>query len=74
MLESPKLEEHHGALVWVNPITEPCRKYQCLCLHCINHMNGDCTAAKKLYKICRDNNMALMITRCQKYSGIGGGL
>jgi len=58
---------HCGETVWVNPFTEDLRKEECLCLNCHNLKLGkddNCETAKGLYEICREHNVALIITRC----------
>lgn len=38
------------------------RMWNCMCLNC-SYMEK-CPTAKKLYQICVEDNMAMMITRC----------
>jgi len=38
------------------------RKTDCLCLNCINM--SLCEIAKAFFEICKENNMAVAITRC----------
>lgn len=59
-------ENHYGVDVWSNHEMDVLRKTECLCLNCNDMLN--CPTAKKLYEICRQDNMAMMITRCEKFS------
>jgi hypothetical protein len=62
----PYLEEHHGAMVWTNPFTDFIRREECLCLNCKSM--DSCPIAKQLYQLCKDNDLALMMTRCKSYN------
>lgn len=57
--------------VYTNLIMDELRKSNCLCLNC-ELMTGvretNCDIANQLYKIAVENNMAMAITRCKKYS------
>lgn len=44
------------------------RRDRCLCMSNCEYMDTDCDIAKSIYDICKRDNMAMMITRCQKYS------
>ena len=65
MKEQPIKETHYGKEVWVNPLTENMRHDECLCFNCTN-LEG-CKTAKKIYKVCVDDNMAMTITRCPEF-------
>ena len=56
----------YGTEVWANTKTDELRKTDCLCLNC--KIIDDCSTAKKLYQICKEDDMAMMITRCKNYS------
>jgi alpha-D-ribose 1-methylphosphonate 5-triphosphate synthase subunit PhnL len=58
-----KRERHYGELVWTNRTTESIRREECLCLRCEN-MASKCTMAVSLYAIYKENNLALIVTRC----------
>lgn len=62
---TPIQEEHYGAMVWTNKEADATRKDECLCLNCA--MLSNCPTAKGLYEICKDNDMAMMITRCKQW-------
>jgi len=65
MKERPEIDIAYGHKVWVNPITESIRRTECLCLHCSKMET--CKTAKKLYKICVEDNIAMAITRCKAW-------
>jgi 5-methylcytosine-specific restriction endonuclease McrA len=48
--------------VWANTELDILRRNECLCLNCDRMLS--CQVAKKLYEICKTNNMAVAITRC----------
>ena len=52
----------YDKLVWQEVIMDALRGSHCMCLRCDNL--GDCKIAKKLYKICIKDNVAIVITRC----------
>lgn len=58
-------ELHYGKEVSVNKLTESYRKFECLCLNCSSM--DDCPAAKKLYAIAIEHNLAMAITRCPEF-------
>lgn len=66
MKQDPKQEQHYGATVWVNPTTEGMRREECLCLNCgrMGTIIAPCPYARNLYALCKDGNIALMVTRC----------
>lgn len=55
----------YGVDVWSHPMTEFLRKTECLCLNCSDM--GNCEAAHALLMVCKDSNLALMVTRCPKF-------
>ena len=55
-------ERHFGCDVWVNPNTEALRETECLCLNC--GVMKSCQIAKKLFKLCIKEHLAMAITRC----------
>ena len=61
----------YGVTVWSNGETDIMRGEQCLCLHC-SQMNNGCDTYWGLYEICKEQNLALMVTRCPNW-GIKNG-
>jgi hypothetical protein len=57
-------ETHFKELVWVNPKTDIMRREECLCFNC---KNASCNISNELFSICRDDNLALMVTRCKNF-------
>lgn len=55
----------YNQLVYSNIEMDDIRKEECLCLNCSKM--GACATAKALYKICCDDNVAMLITRCPKW-------
>ena len=55
-------QEHYGCKVQTNVAMDILRRDQCLCLNC--DRISYCEEASSLYDICRDRNLALMVTRC----------
>ena len=67
MKQKPKMEVHYKAAVWVNPTTELIRREECFCWNCDNLKPGqpdNCVKAEKLYQICKNEDLALIVTRC----------
>ena len=56
----------YGVEVWCNERTDILRGSQCLCLNCAL-MNNGCLIAKNLYDFCRNEDIALMVTRCPNW-------
>ena len=52
----------YGVEVYQNTEMDNLRKDNCMCFNC--ETLPDCSRAKKLYEICKEENMAMMITRC----------
>lgn len=65
MLGKVAVEEHYDNMVYVNTMTEPLRRSECLCLNCAGMK--DCEYAKAFYESCIKGNIALMVTRCPVY-------
>lgn len=65
MKNKPKKIVKHGVEVWTNEETDELRKTECLCLNCEKLVT--CKMAKKLYEICVNDDMAMMITRCPRW-------
>lgn len=61
----PELQEHYGAMVWTNVFTDFIRREECLCLNCDDM--STCPVAQQLYELCKENDLALMMTRCKSY-------
>jgi hypothetical protein len=59
--------EKYGEIVWANIEMDELRKKECLCLSDCTNLNK-CEKAKNLYEMCKENGMAMMITRCRSYS------
>ena len=59
--------QKYGVLVWCNEKTDNLRREQCLCLNC-GFSNNGCDAADSLYEICKNKDIALMVTRCPKWT------
>ena len=59
-------QEHYGSDVWTNVAMDDLRKQHCLCLNC----NGirECGVANSLYEICKEENLAVCVTRCPSWS------
>jgi hypothetical protein len=53
---------YYGKEAWSNIEFDTLRKNECLCLNCINMIS--CEVAKKFFELCKENNMAVAITRC----------
>ena len=58
--------EKYGATVACHKEMDELRREQCLCFHCGE--KDECGRAKSLLKFCTHFNMAMAITRCDKYS------
>lgn len=68
LIENKYLREGHPPEIYAEPEMDRMRKEKCLCLNC---RRGDekipyysCPVAQSVYRICVDNDMAMMITRC----------
>lgn len=57
----------YNVLVFSNVEMDEIRKEECLCLNCSKVLI--CNTARALYKICCDDNVAMMITRCPHWAG-----
>jgi len=60
--QSIRQERHFGCDVWVNPNIEGLREKECLCFNCGGMEN--CQIAKKFFKLCVKEHLAMAITRC----------
>jgi hypothetical protein len=60
-------QEHYGAIVWANAALDAARKTGCLCLNCA-WMKGNCAVAAHLYELCKEENLALAVTRCPHWT------
>lgn len=60
----------YGAEVWSNDKTDKIRKQECMCLNC--KALPSCATTKELYSICKNKNLALMVTRCKDFDYILG--
>lgn len=60
------VETHHGRAVWVNTLTEPIRRTECLCLNCKN-LHDKCAIAVEGYRLATLTDIAFMVTRCPKF-------
>lgn len=58
-------EIHYSANVWTNTCTDKLRKTECLCFNC--KAIKECPISKELYYICKNNDLALMMTRCKNF-------
>lgn len=58
------LAEHYGKEVWTNQYTDALRRKVCLCNKCERRELWGCEIAKKLFAICVEDNLAVMVTRC----------
>jgi len=61
----PVQVEAYGETVWSDTEMDKLRKENCLCLRCarLKRKTG-CLVAKDLYEICKEYDLALMVTRC----------
>jgi len=61
----PVQVEAHGETVWSDTEMDELRKENCLCLRCARlKREKGCLVAKDLCEICREWDLALMVTRC----------
>ena len=56
----------HGVEVFADVEMDNLRRERCLCLNC-SRMDSDCSVSKDFYRLCLQNNIALMVTRCPQY-------
>lgn len=59
-------QRHYGVWVKTNVEMDFLRREQCLCFNCKNADAG-CDVAQKLYEVCKEHNVATMITRCPTF-------
>jgi hypothetical protein len=67
-------QKHYGCNVETNIAMDILRRDQCLCLNCKGELIDmdskefhKCPVAQKLYEICQQENIALMVTRCPNF-------
>lgn len=77
MRKIPEQQEHYNTIVWVNPFTESIREKQCMCINDCRNLNikdrdKNCPAAKELYSICIQNDLALIMFSCFNWDTIQG--
>lgn len=63
MSKDVKRVERHGGEAWEHTEMDALRKDKCLCLNCA-HLEEGCDPASSLYAVCREDNIALAVTRC----------
>jgi hypothetical protein len=56
----------YGQYIWSDIEMDELRKERCLCLNC-SRRKEQCARAKQFYLICKDYDMAMMITRCREF-------
>lgn len=61
-----QLVRRHGVPVYADLEMDELRRWRCLCFRCGRDMSL-CPTAQELFKICKDKNIALAVTRCQKW-------
>jgi hypothetical protein len=66
MIKQPVKENHYNTDVWVNTMTEGLRRDECLCLNCAAIQN-QCKYAQEFFKLCKEGDIALMVTRCRYF-------
>jgi hypothetical protein len=64
-MNTPIQEKHYDSTVWTNRFMDELRRHECLCLHCAKQ--PFCYVAKQLYGICKEENVAMCITRCEQW-------
>lgn len=57
--------KRYGVTVWSDEEMDTLRKTRCLCLNCVRL--GVCGTASQFYSICKENNIALAVTRCSGF-------
>jgi hypothetical protein len=60
-------ERHYGVNVWVNELMDALRREECLCLNCERLTDHSCVVAGMIYKLCKEHNLALAMTRCKNW-------
>jgi hypothetical protein len=66
MIKPAFKENHYGENVWVNTMTEGLRHDECLCFNC-SEMQNMCKYAQQFFMLCKEGNIALMVTRCKYF-------
>lgn len=63
--------EHHGKLVWTRSTWKGLFKRFCLCYSCeklnIENSELNCPIAKKLFEVCKDNNLVTAVWECPDF-------
>lgn len=70
MVGVPQYEEHYNVNVWVSPLLDTLRRSDSLCYNCIKFRpNGkdECPIARKIFEVCKAENVALPISRCPAF-------
>lgn len=70
MKGKPRREKHYGKKVWVSPRAEAVRRRESLCYNCANFKPGEageCRIAARLYRICKETDVALVVARCPEF-------
>ena len=76
MIKVPVRQIHYHKTVWTHEVMDAMRKSDCLCLNCENLSREDsttgakfpCRVANQLTLICQQQDTALAMTRCPKWS------
>ncbi len=74
-MTEPVQVEAHGAKVWADEEMDALRRERCLCLRCAKMPEPPdlgCHAARAMYSVCADMDVALAVTRCKGWQPIGG--
>jgi hypothetical protein len=66
MKQKPELVTRYGEEVWSNEVMDMLRRSECLCFNCKDLPT--CPIATLLFSVCRENNLAVMVTRCPKFN------
>ena len=80
MKNNPVKVDAHGSRVWSNVAVDELRRTECLCVNCGRLRTGsadNCQFAQRLYEICKDGSIALLLTRCKHWepnTGRTGGM
>ena len=60
-------QTHHGTEVWTHVAMDVLRATECLCKNCVT---PGCPVAAGLFRACRDNSIALAVTRCPDWEAM----
>ncbi len=68
------MQEHYGCRVQTNIAMDILRSDQCLCFNCTGKIfdademqEYNCHIRQALYQTCKEENIALMVTRCPHF-------